>query len=388
MRVLLAILLALPAFGATLTIPNHPAPSISLGTPGTSAVTITMTGTDPNATMFAASFVGPKSPFSGTQSINGFRWKAASATGSPKVTAYIYSDSAGIPGTLITNGTGVESGILSDGYNTSTWAGTLPTIVENTMYWVVLKCTSGTSVGVTFAHTNSNGQANSIGNARYSIADSSTDSAATWAGTNYASVTGFRWDFTDGTDVAYVGNTVGAIVAYTAADDLANGTQQPGFKITTPADVKLRLKSVVFFIRKSGTPGALSVKIYSGTSTTATATSLAIPADYLSTAGGREMFDFSTPVELAANTVYRIVLSAATGDGANYYYTYAILMDADAASVALSPWGMSMCTLDTTWDADDTSYQTITTLVLDSTDPFGTIVAGGSTGAGRMVVAP
>ena len=165
-----------------------------------------------------------------------------------------------------------------------------------------------------------------------------------------------------------------------------DGTQETGFGITTPADTLIRVKSVGFYVRTAGTPGNLSLKLYTGTETKATATSGAIPVGNMSTSGGQYQFTFSTPVALVASTTYRFVLSAASGSNStDYYYIMATTMDDDAASIALYPWGQFMCVIDGgTWDADMTDYTVPAYLILDSTDPFASCPAGG-TCPGRFI---
>jgi hypothetical protein len=364
---------------AVLPIQNFPAPALILSQNFASTASVTMDAATP--TCFAYSFIAPKNPFGGTLSMSEFRWKAATPTGNPKVTPYIYSDNAGVPGSPVANGTGVESGVISAGQVDSAWTGTLPALTEGTQYWVVLKCTSGTSVIIQYYY-NSGTLLGCPGITGSSSAGSgiswraTVDSGVidTWAGSNIAGAVGVRIKITDGTDTAYSGLQITAVAAaQTGASSRCYGTQQPGFVVTTPANGLVRVKSVIMPIGKTGTgQGALCCKVFAGTSTTATATSRTIPEANIDPGDlTTYQFTFSSPVELAAGSVYRFVISAAAGDSSNYYFIYGVTIDSDAQSLALKPWGISLCVLDTTWDADTTTTMPLAGIILDSIQPFG-----------------
>ncbi len=366
---------------SVLAVQNYPGPAISIFGGTGAGYTVTMDNADPNSDMLAYSFIAPKSPFSGAMKLFQFRWLASSPSGSPKVTAYLYSDNNGQPNALLTNGTSAESGVISAGWVSSTWSGTLPTLTEGTQYWILLKCTSGTSVVVSACAATQTGFPSALiggtGTPLWrALGDASTDSGSTWGGTDRGTVQGFRIGITDGSDTAYFGVPgPSASGTLNTTSQRVDGTQQAGFLVTTPADCKVRVKSVALIVRKVGSPGALSLKVYSGSSTDALATSNAIPAANITTGVQAATFDFSTVLELSASTLYRFVLSAASGDNTtNYYYTYASTIDSDSVSggtVDLAPWGLGFCVLDTTWDADTLTLWVPAMLILDSTDPFG-----------------
>ncbi len=394
--ILALIVFCCPLFPATKSVQGLYQPVIYFGSNEAGTETISLDNAAETSDLISYSFIAPKSPFGGTMKLSGFRVYFGTATDTPEVTAYLYSDNAGVPNTVVTNGTGVESSaITSDTWVELTWGGTLPTLTEGTQYWIVLKCTTGTSVAITRAYggatyfPSGDGGSTGAGSGKCwsGCGDSSTDAGSTWGGTDRQLVKGYRIKITDDTDIAYFGIPLKAqSTTMSGTAYRIDGTQETGFGITTPADTNIRVKAVGFYVRTAGTPGNLSLKMYTGTETTATATGNAIPVGNVSTTGSQYQFSFSTPVALSASTIYRFVLSAASGsNAANYYYIMATSMDNDAASIAMHPWGQFLCTIDGgTWDADTTDYTVPAYLILDTTDPFTACPAGG-TCPGRFI---
>ena len=370
---------------ARLEIQNYPAAVIHLVPYTSSQSLVTLDAATP--TLDFVSFIAPKNPFSGGMGFFEFRKYFGTATGSPKVTAYIYSDNNGVPGSVVDNGTGVESGIISsNSWVSLTWTGTLPSLTEGLQYHVVSKCTAGTSVAATTQYNTTSNLVGAIGSTGVGSGQgwrsnygSGLDTV--WAGTGRAQASGFRFGITDGTDTAYWGYPIQAgATAINGTGWRIDGTQKVGVVFTTPGNGRIRIKSMIVPVRKNSAPGNLSLKIYQGTGTSPTATGNAIPAGNLATASGIfYIFDLSTPLELAPSTVYRSVLDAASGsNGTNYYYLQGGTMDTDATSLAIMPWGLQTCMLSGSSWTDSTTYAVPFGLVLDGLQPFGSVSGGGA----------
>jgi hypothetical protein len=356
-------------------IQNYPALHIPLGCYNTN-----MTTALDGSLCGAYSFIGPHNPFAGAIGISEVRVYFESPVGSPQVTPYIYSDNNGVPGTVIANGTGVQSdAIAANGLLSLVWAGTLPVPTEGVQYWVVFKKTAGTSVNLKYTANNASNTyltgAGAIGS--YStgaglswrnVVMSGLDGA--WAGSKRQGVTGFRLKFTDGSQVAYMGYLLHTSSAVSGLGWRSDGTNEFGFKITTLDSVRMRVKSVAFNFTKNGTPGNLSVKAYAQDSIVPFATSNAIP---VGNAGSNTLiFDFSTPIVLDPNRTYRFTLSVATGDGTNNISYTVQTLDTDANSLPLVPMPPWACYLSGgVWtDYSNTGRMLASALILDSYRPF------------------
>lgn len=371
---------------AIVAVQNYPSLGLTIGAYG-SASSTTVTSTN----LLAWSFVAPKNPFSsGSMGITAVRFNIASVTASPKCTSYVYSDTSGVPNAAIANGTGVETAVLAAGWKEATWAGTLPVITEGNQYWIVWKCTTGTNFIVNYDVSagrivNSQGV---VGSTQAGAGISWRNTVAqgldgAWAGTAGSLVTGFRLALTNGTDTAYIGYPGYGATVLSAAGFRADGTGEIGVKLTTPANVRLRVKSVAYLIGKTGTPGNLSMKFYTGNAIVPTATSNTIPVGNINAADQTSyLFDFSTPLTLEPSTTYRFALSAASGDGSNFYFVYAVAYDTDANSTPLLQMGCITTGLSGGVWTDSAVNAGCTTFVLDasSTGPFGASSgAGGDT---------
>ena len=331
----------------------------------------------------AASFVGPTNPFgSGSCKLDAVRIYLVTAVGSPKITAYLYSDTSGVPNASIQ--AAPESGVLAAGWNDFTWS-TKPALTEGTLYWIVFAVTSGTSIiwapfySSTYGlYTNISATEVASGRTWGITGISSADGGATWAGTTAMGLQGVRIKLTNDTDVAFFGFPTSGAGAFTAsANYYIEGTQEVGVVYTTPADAKIRVKGASIPFRKIGSPGNISMKIYAGDAVVATATSTALPAGNMYSSP--YVCDFSTPVELAANTKYRFVLAAASGDQTtNYYYLYASTWDPDADSRTLHSWGLTLCQLEGGAWTEYADYTAQLHLIPDTLDQFGTISGGGA----------
>ena len=131
---------------AVKSVQNYPSPLILVQAGWITIAQPTLDGTN----CWATSIIPTSNPFSGVMSPSEIRVFFSSATGSPKVTAYLYSDNPATakPDAVVVNGNGVESGVLGNGWASLAWSGTLPTLTVGTRYWIVLKLTSGTSIKI------------------------------------------------------------------------------------------------------------------------------------------------------------------------------------------------------------------------------------------------
>ncbi len=363
-----------------------PGLSINLGAYASSG-SATVTSTN----LLAWSFIAPKNPFGvGSLGVSAIRFNIATVTGSPKCTCSIYSDNAGVPNAAIANGAGVETGVLTTGWKEATWAGTLPVLTEGTQYWVVFKCSSGTSFVVNY-NINSGRIVNCqgvVGSTQSGVGISWRNTVAqgldgAFGGTGSPGVTGFRLKLTDGTDYSYIGYPAYAASSFPSAGYKADGTNEIGVKITTPKNVKLSLKSIACLLGQTGAPGDLVMKAYLGSATSPFATSNVVPVANINDADQTAyLFDFSSPMTLEANTLYRFTLSAATGDASNFFYSYGISYDNDAESLALLHMGCIFTYLSSgSW----TDYDVIAgciAFVLDSTNTDGPFTSTGGAGGG------
>lgn len=368
---------------AVVSCQNYP--DMYVGFPYYTGYTRTLTMDSATPTVFAYSFVVPNNPFSsGDLKFMDFRWYCSTATGSPKTTAYLLADVNGVPDILANAlATGNEITIAGAGWITQTF--TAYKITAGTQYWVAIKCTSGTSAVITTQDSNSvysgvpaNYTVGSIDGLWRARGDSGTGAA--WAGTDRAATTGVRVGLTNDTDTAYFGFPLSAATAQNGATYKVESTIEPGVVFTIPANASLSVKSVGFFVRKSGTPGDLSLKLYTGDATTATATSNAVPVANIAATTQIIIFDFATAQTLTGGTKYRFVLSAASGDGSNYYYTYTSTMDSDSVAggtVNLIPGSAGLCKLASgSWTDTATEVPTLG-LLLNTAGRFVSTGSGG-----------
>jgi hypothetical protein len=374
---------------AVVSCQNHPEITLGITYYPSSIRTITMDAATP--TCFAYSFVVPSSPFgSGNLGVLNFRWNCTTATGSPKVTAYLVADVNGVPD-VIANAlaTATETGVISAGFVTCTFPSPY-TITAGTQYWIALKCTSGTSAVITTFDGSAivTGLPPAVGGGTFTgtwRALGASGSGAAWAGTARNEVVGVRVGLTNGTDTAYFGWPMSAQTGKSAAADKVYGTIETGACYTVPSNATLSVKSVIMTLRKALAPGNLSLKLYTGDSTTVTATSNAIVAANVITATAQMYtFDFATAVTLTGGTKYRFVIAAASGDTSNYYYVYTDTMDSDSVvggTVDLIPGLCHFCNLTSgSWTDTATTDVPIFGLVLNTAGAF--VSSGGSARSG------
>lgn len=373
---------------ATLTTQNlHSAAVLAAAIGSGAASTLVCTNAGASSVVLAFGFVCPKIMASGR--LNDIRFYVSAVSGSPTVTAELYSNSASnTPGTLIETGS-VTCSPTGAGFWTCSGFTATSNLTEGTQYWIVLSCTAGTSVTINWIASTSvyAGLAltSGLASATYGcLKVHSTDNKATWGGTATYGVTGWRLSFTDGTDTIYFGlPVINLSVANAATEKLytnAGNVQEFGSLFTMPANVTFKMRSVAMHARKALSPtGTLRCRLYTGT--TLTATSVAIPAVNIITGGFPQYrFEFSTPQTLSPGVAYRIVLgNSADDDASNYFYTYKQTLADDATDRSLMPFATIQSTKlsGSSWTDLDTEF--VPFALIGDTD--GAFVAGGGGGA-------
>lgn len=353
MKTICLLLLAALAFGAVLTVQRALPQTIGFGPPsGSTAYTLTNNGA--SSVVAAFSFVAPASPFGGTPRLKDFRFFSGSASGSPKVTAMLYTDANGIPGTLIE--TGAESGVITNGtWNTLSGFTAASKLTAGTQYWIVLRCTAGTSQVISFNYLSSGTYAHpptssstSTGQAWGNGSVSSTDNGTTWTTSWRYGVNGFRIGITDGSDDAYLGLPLAVFTAGTGATEKLytnSGTAQEfGSYFTTPANTTLKIRGAIMFLKRVGSPtGNVRFRLYSGgyASPTLLGTTAEIPGANITTSvGGYYTSYFPSSISVAGSTILSVTAgNTAADDASNYFLTNKFPVDNDVSSPSLLPFG-------------------------------------------------
>jgi len=291
-------------------IPGGYAISTSLG----SDVTFTFNGAgDKMAVVFQAPSTTPPDQVK-------FRCQAYTSTGTIDATLETVDATTGFPsGTPVTNsGTGSVS-VASTGTKTCTGLAGTASLTAGTQYAVVLTATGGFAGNFNVLRTT--GINGGIGSP-YSL---TKDSAGAWTKA-YTTNAGFAFGLMTSGGVSI--NVPGLAGAYTAAytawtdatnpDERGNRFSFPGPVTCYGAEVHMSLGSVP----ADAQSGVLS--LYSThTGTPSQIASFTIDGDMQDT-GPVRFLRFSTPVDLAANTVYALVLKAtAAGNLTVIQHTYA-----------------------------------------------------------------
>lgn len=291
----------------------------------------------------------------------------------------IYNDSSGSPGTSLGNTTTVDAlptgaaFVEFSGFSggTSWTAGTL--------YWIVVSCPNAASsryVTVLYGLAYTSGQfsnmrheTNGLGYKYYN--------ASTW-GSPSLCVAGARLEFSS--PAIYLGNVLSSI----GFTQYAYGTNAHGAILTTPANAKLRVRGIMAYLRKSGSPtynivGKLRVGDASATS------SISVPtANLTAGAHGWQRFMFSSAVELNASTSIRIYIRGDGGTGtSDAVSVYHQTIHNSLASANLVPFNGTMKqTYTTNDDGTPPSWTEVNYnipmmgLILDGDQEFGTISGG------------
>lgn len=354
MRLISIGLLAVVLLSAAVLTVQKPMPlTVGFG-PATGSSSYTMTNSGGTSALGAFSFVAPSSPFGGTMRLKDVRIITGTQTGSPKLTAALYSDSNGLPGSVIETGT--ESGVLTNGvwYSLGGFTST-SNLTAGTQYWVVLRCSSGTSSTVAlqylssgaYGHPPTSSGAGGSGQAWGMTAVASTDNGSTWSTAWRYSVIGLRIGITDGTDDAYFGLPVGAFAGAIAASEKlytnSGSAQEVGSYFTTPANATLNVRGVMMFVKRNSSPsGNVRFRLYSGTYTSLTllATTAAIPGGNITTSTGSLYTSyFPSTISVAGGTKLSVTAgNTAADDSTNCFNTNKWPVDSDTDSLALLPF--------------------------------------------------
>lgn len=294
------------------------------------------------------------------------------------VSAEIYSDSSGNPGTSLAGPVTLTN--LAAGW--WEWAGFTYATTAGTRYWIVTKNTAGAPAtdyptfrhgGLNTSPFETNGGLHLWGWTK----KQSADSGATWATTAVNATFGYRIEYSDAT---YDGIPCSHLTGAAAAAGVY-GTREEGVLITTPADVKLRIRGAVGVVTKTGTPtGNLQFRLYNGT--TLLATSTPIPPGNVSNAYVYAYF--ATTQVVNPGTSLRIMYSetAQSDTSANRYAPFTYTVQDSAASRGLLPWSIQR-----TYTEDGTvgtpTFSELNTqilpigIILDTDDEFDASGAGG-----------
>lgn len=381
------------SFGAVLT--TRPSwnqiigfmPAIAVG-----SFTETITNSAGTSVVMAYSFVAPSNPFGGTMRLQDITVFANSVSGSPALTAKLYSDSSGVPGTLIEAGT-QSATVTASTWNTLSGFTVTSNLTEGTQYWIVVQCTAGTNVGVNVYRMNTNGPypgistASGSGKSWGNQAAFSTDNASTWGAAQSLDVFGFRIGLTDGTDTAYQGWPISAnALANGATEKLytnAGTAQEFGSQFTSPSGPTLNIRGIQMVARNVTATGNLRFRIYTGSSPSLAGTTNAIPLGNVSTGASGDVFTalFSSPVAIAPSTVVTVTAGNTAADSSTTYFdVQKYTIQNDANSKAIFPFGgiKSANFTGGAWTYVDTQIVPFG-LILDPVTPF-TASGGGQVG--------
>lgn len=210
----------------------------------------------------------------------------------------------------------------------------------------------------------------------------STNSGTSWS-VWQACIAGVRLGYSDGTFDGMLLRT------WSGATDLIYSTRASGVKFTTPATwPTLNVAAVSFTMGgRGGSPsGNAQAQIYTGASPTLLATSdTSVPPGNVG-ASATCVFYFSSPVAIPANTIIRVVVSetANSDTSSNYYGLSEFLIDSDANSVAMLPFGGTYQKTyfdGTSWIDTQTSLHGCRLIL----DPNGEFTSSGGGGGGLLV---
>lgn len=310
-------------------------------------------------------------------------------TGTPSASEIkwtLRADSAGFPGSDIeeenTSATPNSGAYMeSDAFSTALTAGT--------RYWLCLRNSNASPgsnyIGVRFAGQSSEGKP---GLAQVHSSDQrwgwafgdSSDSGSTWAAASASSIV-MRFEMSDGS--FYGLNTTNNWGPDTTAGCRIYGSQEAGAKFTVPADWPgINIRCVGMRAGWAGTvpAGGLRYRLYTGTSTTPTATTAVMPAANILFDGYKPLC-FDSVQTVAPGTVVRLTAGVASGgDSSNYLSIQGMQFEDTAANKAATAFGglSQTCLASGSWT--DTANRVPTLAVsLDHTAPFDVPSGGGST---------
>jgi len=297
----------------------------------------------------------------------------AGTLGNISGTANLCGDASGIPnsGTIIETVT-VPAGSWPAAGNWVTFSGFTTTLTAGTRYWIVFKNTSAapatdyptlrhgsSSTLTTFSNSSS---------AKWGWAkNSTTDSGATWPSSSVGTA-GLFIGYSDG---SYDGLAVSDISGGAAGTGGVYANRESGVVFTTPANAKLNVRGISFFVAYAGTPtGSVRYRLYEGTTLLATTSTMGLAN---LTSGSWNALYFSSTQTLSPSTVYRAVLSetSQSDSSTNFYRVYEYTIKNDANAKAVLPFGG---TLKQTYTADATANPPVFTDVDTKIVPFALIL--------------
>lgn len=289
-----------------------------------------------------------------------FNTAVSGSPGENDLVCDIYSSTtAGIPNSSIESRNTVTTTPVGAGSVEFTGFTATSTLTAGTQYFAVVHSLNSKSVTYTVGVTGvANLYASGGGSSTWgSITVSSTDGGSTWAGAAYPSV-GIRIQYSDGT---YEGTPITNVAS--CATRLF-GTQEFGTTFTTPAGVTLNVSSIAFWVRRLGSPGNLTLKLYNNATVIASAT---IPSNQVMNDQGRIYTVRFAPVAVSGGTKLRVVGATSGGDSSNAYFIQSgeWSVENSAASRALLPFGgiaetacSGSCTTSGNWTDTNTKFIT------------------------------
>lgn len=305
------------------------------------------------------------------------------------VDCILQADNNGAPGTVLeTKSITAGNWVAND-----TWAeftGFSTALSANTMYWITFTNVSAspgtdypqlifyTSASTVLPLTLGTG-ANAWGYVRRTSSDGTT-----WAA-GAATMHGMRLEFNDSGAITYWGYpfTQQAVASTVSPDQRVYGNRAYGALFTTPQGPSLKIRGIRYFHNKTGSPTDLIMSIYSGGANGALIGSCAaIPAANATASQYNQVYTTSV-ITLSPGTDYRAVITTSGGNTTNYYRGYHYLVEDNAESKALIPYGWKATfTSDITanpivWTDYDTLMPCNFALLLDTDGEFAAGSSGG-----------
>lgn len=298
--------------------------------------------------------------------------------GSNDLTATLYAGSLGVPtGSAITTCNTITSAAASNIY--LEWTCFNDALTANTSYVILIKNCNATPASNYVTISRGSGLGLKVSDFRTGVwADRCTnDGGTTWTLCDDGQSSFAVAEYADGTSA---GNPFSLYTTPNSATSSyrAYDTRKVGAYFTTPPDAKINSIGAACVGVKSGTPSAgFRMQLLEGSSSVIYGHTTAA-ADINTNHGWLK--SYWTRTELAPNTAYRIVFTAAaTGDTSSNGYTLGYwAVENDAESLALRPFGMKFTAYDgSNWTETET-VSPICYLILDNSDYFGTQSSGGS----------
>jgi hypothetical protein len=320
---------------------------------GTAAPAVSTLALSAAATWLAFAFVPSES-----KTLNKVKIYVSAVSGTlTSFSCDVYSDSAGAPGSSLSSTSTVTTMPTTGSPGWTEFTGLSQALTAGTRYWLVFKNLTATPASnfptVRFGNSAAVplvlGGATAWGWGK----KHSTDSGSTWAGTAIAGSFGWRLEYSDG---SFDGLPIEDSSTMSVSTGGVYSTRESGAIFTTPANCNWKVRGVVMFAQKVGTPtGNLRFRLYQGT--TLLATTDVIPAANITTNVLHAAY-FSATQTLAPSTSYRVVLSESTQSdtSSNYYRSSEYLIENNADSKALFPWSIKRTYFDgASWTETDTS---------------------------------